>query len=85
MSLHNGIDTVAWVSLGLYTENYSNKFVGIVPDTQAIANLYASLGLIEYSLSPYVIAKKIKSIRNKGPRSKFGLSNLIGKHTRSAG
>lgn len=27
----------------------------------------------------------IKSIRNKGPRSKFGLSNVIGRHTRSVG
>jgi len=85
MSLHNGIDIVSWVSLGLYSETYSNRFLGVVPDTQNIANLYASLGMLEQAISPYVIAYYIKSIRNKGPRSHLGLSNLIGRHTRSVG
>lgn len=41
MSLHNGLDIVSWVSLGLYTETYGAA-------TQAnINNLFVSLGLLE--------------------------------------
>jgi hypothetical protein len=41
MSLHNGVDTVAWVSLGLLTEGYG-------PSQQNNINtLFVSLGLIE--------------------------------------
>ena len=45
MSLHNGIDTVAFISLGLYTKNYS---AGVYPYGQSnINSLYVSLGLLE--------------------------------------
>ena len=77
MSLHNGVDTVAWVSLGLFTKTYNST------EPQGIANLYASLGLIEFVTPVWIIAANIKSIRNKGPRSKLGISNTIGVHTRS--
>ncbi len=77
MSLHNGVDTVAWVSLGLYTKTFSSS------EPQGIANLYASLGLIEFITPEYLIAARIKTIRNKGPRSKLGVSNAIGVHTRT--
>jgi hypothetical protein len=41
MSLHSGIDTVAVVSIGQYTETYG------AASPANIANLYASLGLLE--------------------------------------
>lgn len=41
MALHNGIDTVAVASFGVYTETYGAANKG------AIANLYASLGYLE--------------------------------------
>lgn len=77
MSLHSGVDTVGWVSLGLYTKTFGASL------PQGIANLYASLGLIEFATPEYAIALRIKSIRNKGPRSKLGVSNTIGVHTRT--
>ena len=41
MSLHNGVDTTAIVSNGVYSENYGSTSPG------AIANLVATFGLIE--------------------------------------
>jgi hypothetical protein len=41
MSLYNGIDYVAIVSLGVYTETYG------AAHPASIANLYASLGYLE--------------------------------------
>jgi len=41
MSLHNGIDTVSYISLGYYSETYG------VGEEANIANLYSSLGLLE--------------------------------------
>jgi len=46
MSLHSGIDTYAFISLGLYTKNYSAG--GYYPYGQAnINSLFVSLGLLE--------------------------------------
>ena len=41
MSLHNGVDTMAVASIGVYTSNYGAATPG------NIANLFASLGLLE--------------------------------------
>ena len=41
MSLHNGIDTVGFVSLGLYTKTYG------AADQKNINSLFVSLGLLE--------------------------------------
>jgi hypothetical protein len=41
MSLHGGIDTVAFVTGGVYTETYGST------EQQNICNLFASYGLIE--------------------------------------
>lgn len=41
MALHNGIDTVAIASRGVYSETYGDG------DEGNIANLYASFGLLE--------------------------------------
>lgn len=41
MSLHNGIDTVAFVSLGLYTKTYGAS------EQSNINSLFVSLGLLE--------------------------------------
>ena len=46
MSLHNGIDTCAWITLGLYT--CTNDPWGD-PDQQHINNEFVSFGLIESS------------------------------------
>ena len=46
MALYSGIDTIAFVSLGVYTETY-----GAV-DTNNVASLFASLGLIERAPGP---------------------------------
>jgi len=57
MSLHNSIDTVAYVSCGLYTATYGSA-------AQAnVNNLYASLGMIEDApdVEPPVFAGKIAS------------------------
>ena len=48
MSLHSGIDTVAFVSLGLYTKNYGDS------EQANINNLYASLGLYEDAPAGYI-------------------------------
>ncbi len=79
MSLYNGIAVTSWISLGLYSDYYG------VGDEQNLANLYASLGLIEGAAAEADPALSVKSIRNKGPHSKYGLDNLIGRHTRSVG
>jgi len=42
MSLYNGLDLIAIVSHGVYTETYTSA-----SDPGAIANLYASFGLFE--------------------------------------
>jgi len=49
MSLHNGLDTVAIISTGVYTETYNSSAPG------NIANLYASLGYFEDA--PNVLVK----------------------------
>ena len=41
MSLHSGLDTCSWVTLGLYTKNYG------VGEQASVNNLYVSLGLLE--------------------------------------
>ena len=41
MSLHSGIDTVAVISTGIFTKTYGST------SPANIANLYASLGLLE--------------------------------------
>jgi len=41
MSLHSGIDTCAFVSLGLYTKNYG------VGEQANVNSLFVSLGLLE--------------------------------------
>ena len=46
MSLHEGIDTVSWVSLGLFTK--TNEPWGS-PDQQHINNSFVSLGLVTSS------------------------------------
>ena len=45
MSLHQGLDTVAWVSLGLFTKTYDASEA----DQDNINKLFVSLGLIETS------------------------------------
>lgn len=51
MSLHNGIDTIAWVSLGFFS-----KEAGVSQPTYR-ASIYASLGLIEGATSyPYALS-----------------------------
>ena len=45
MSLHNGIDTCSWVSLGLFTTTYDSSEA----DQDNINKLFISLGLIETS------------------------------------
>jgi len=52
MSLHQGIDTMAWVSLGLYTEIYGlGEFTIIeghpIVSQAGINSLFVSLGTIE--------------------------------------
>jgi len=52
MSLHNGIDTVSWVSLGLYTDTFGAATHTIIDGhpvvTQAgINSLFVSLGMFE--------------------------------------
>jgi len=58
MSLYNGIDSCAFVSLGLYTKNYNAG--GSYPFGQAnINSLFVSLGLLEGAppgMSGYVYA-----------------------------
>ena len=54
MSLHNGIDTTSWVSLGLYSKTFgadSYTIIDSVPRvTQACLNtLFISLGMLEVS------------------------------------
>jgi hypothetical protein len=41
MSLHNGIDTTAFVSFGVHSKTYGSS------DTDQTADLYASFGLLE--------------------------------------
>lgn len=41
MSLHNGIDTCSWVSLGLYSEESG------LGEESTLAHLYVSLGMLE--------------------------------------
>ena len=41
MSLHNGLDTVAIVTYGVYTKTYGDA------DPDNIANLFASYGFLE--------------------------------------
>ena len=45
MSLHEGIDTCSWVSLGLFTKTYDSS----EEDQDNINKLFVSLGLIEIS------------------------------------
>jgi len=49
VSVHNGIDTVAWVSLGLYTKTVgSSTYVDAHTQGQSSINsLFVSLGLVE--------------------------------------
>ncbi len=55
MALHGGIDTVAFVSNGLYSETYG------LGEEQNIANLFASQGMIEDLPSPGdVIGKRFE-------------------------
>lgn len=46
MALHNGIDTVAVASLGVYTETYG------AADPNEIANIFASRGYLEEAPEP---------------------------------
>ncbi len=48
MSLHSGIDTVAVISLGVYTETYGAAEGG------NIANLAVSFGLLENAPEPEI-------------------------------
>jgi hypothetical protein len=41
MSLHNGIDTTAYVSFGVHSKTYTAS------DLDATADLYASFGMLE--------------------------------------
>ena len=78
MSLWNGLDTVSWVSLGLYSETYGST------DQANLNILFASLGLLEEEVvNPDLLAGRIRSIRNQGPHSKFGMSNTVGRQTRA--
>lgn len=56
MSLHNGIDTVGWVSLGLYSETYGDG------EQSNINNLFASLGMIEAGITLVALGGGIWSI-----------------------
>lgn len=49
MALYNGIDTVAFVSGGVYTETYVSATGG-----ENIASLFASQGMLESSPAPTV-------------------------------
>lgn len=61
MSLHNGIDLMAVASHGVYSATYGSANRG------AIANLFASLGLLEDApeSSPGVLAKLYGMIKRK--------------------
>ena len=48
MALHNGLDTVAIISFGVFTKTYGSS------DPSNIANLFASRGFLEDSPSPSV-------------------------------
>ena len=45
MSLHEGIDTVSWVSLGLYSKTYGDG------EQANLNSLFVSLGLLETATS----------------------------------
>jgi hypothetical protein len=62
MSLHNGIDTVAIISGGVYTKNYSGL---TFQNKQAIAALYASRGYFEY-LPPLIRARIMGALMRFG-------------------
>lgn len=49
MALHNGIDTIGYVSCGFYSETYSSGAGG-----GNIASLFVSYGLLESAPSPVV-------------------------------
>lgn len=51
MSLHAGIDTVAWVSMGLFTKTYGAS------EQANINSLYVSLGLLEKAPEPAEVVK----------------------------
>lgn len=51
MGLHNGIDTVAVASLGVYSETYGST------GQANINNLFGSLGLLEDAPSPSIPSK----------------------------
>ena len=51
MSLHNGIDTVAIITLGVFTKTYGAAAPG------NIANLYASFGYFEDAPTQTIIAR----------------------------
>lgn len=59
MSLHNGLDTVAIVTIGIYSKTYGST------DGNNIANLFVSLGLFEdapdYTLTVTMLLKILGS------------------------
>jgi len=59
MSLHNGIDTVAWVSIGLFTKTYG------VADQENINSLFVSLGMLESAPEPSAIVLWLTNILGK--------------------
>jgi len=54
MALHNGIDTVGYVSCGFYSETYSSGAGG-----GNIASLFVSYGLLEEAPAPVVIVSDL--------------------------
>jgi len=54
MSLHSGIDTVAFVSNGVYTETYGSATL------QNICNLFASYGIIEDASEAVLVVTEIR-------------------------
>lgn len=57
MSLRNGLDTIAIISLGVYSDTYVSS-TGAGP----IANLFISLGLLEDAPEPTAPAAIVKRI-----------------------
>lgn len=60
MALHNGVDTVAYVACGFYSETYSSGAGG-----GNIASLFVSYGLLETAPAPSVVSGILKIVCNK--------------------
>jgi len=69
MSLHNGIDTVAIATVGIYTKTYGSSSPG------RIANLFASFGLLE-DAPEYTVTALLRGLTHLGMDMIMGLMRL---------